>query len=286
MLSDDDLLLAALAEDLGTRGDITTALTVGARAPAARGRIVAKASGRLSGVALGRRVFQLLDDAVAVTVHAPDGSAVGPGDLVLEVVGSAATMLSAERTALNVMQQLSGVATMTARFVALVEGTAARIVDTRKTTACWRMAQKAAVVHGGGHNHRIGLYDQILIKENHFAMAGGDFRAVVAAARREEPGLVLIAEAETLEQARAIADGGADVILLDDFGLKGLGEAVRALAEHPRRQDFELEASGGVDLDTVADVAATGVDRISVGYLTHSSPALDLSMLIEPDAVP
>jgi nicotinate-nucleotide pyrophosphorylase (carboxylating) len=278
-------LRAALAEDLGEVGDVTSALALGGRGPAARARIVAKEAGRLSGVELARAVFALVDPSVAVTVERQDGSAVVPGDQVLVARGPAASLLEAERTALNVLCRLSGVASMVARFVDAVGEHRAAVVDTRKTTPGWRLAEKDAVLHGGGTNHRIGLYDEVLLKENHFAFSGaGGYRELVESVRAGAPeGMRLTAEARDLDEATAVADGGADVILLDNFGPDGLRAAVAALADHPRRGAFLLEASGGVTLDTVGAVAATGVDRISVGALTHSAPALDLSLLIEPE---
>jgi len=283
-----ELVRLALAEDLGDVGDITTQLTFAGqgdeRGPHGRARIVAKATGRLSGVALACRVFELVDPAVHCRVERGDGAAVEPGDLVLEAHGPAASLLEAERTALNLLGGLSGVATMTSRFVQAVEGTSARIVDTRKTTPGRRLLEKAAVLHGGGHNHRIGLYDEVLLKENHFAMAPDkSYREVVARIRQLSPdGLRITAEARDLDEARSAADGGADVILLDNFTVAELTQAVTALADHPRRAGFELEASGGVNLTTVGDIARSGVERISVGALTHSAPALDLSQLLEP----
>ena len=281
----EGLLSRALAEDLGAEGDVTTRLALGGRGAAATARIVAKAAGRLSGVRLAARVFTLVDPAVQVSVERDDGAAVEPGDRVLVARGAAASLLEAERTALNVLGRLSGVASLTARFVAAVAGTQAAIVDTRKTTPGWRLLEKQAVLHGGGTNHRIGLFDEILLKENHFAMAGeAGYRELVSAVRQAAPaGMRLTAEARDLDEARAVADGGADVILLDNFGVDGLARAVAALAEHPRRAAFRLEASGGVSLDSVAAVARTGVDRISVGALTHSAPALDLSQLLDVD---
>ena len=273
----------ALAEDLGERGDITSALTLGGRGPVAAGRIVAKAEGRLSGVDLAAAVFGLVDAAIELDVARGNGDAVKPGDIVLTMRGPAASLLEAERTALNVLCHLSGVATLTSRFVAATAGTHARIVDTRKTTPGWRLREKAAVRDGGGHNHRIGLYDEVLIKENHLAIAGlHDITAVVARVRRDAPpGTRIIVEAEDLTQALAAADGGADVLLLDNFPLDDLAAAVQRLADHPRRADFAIEASGNMTLERIPSVAATGVDRISVGALTHSAPVLDLSMLLD-----
>jgi nicotinate-nucleotide pyrophosphorylase (carboxylating) len=284
----EELVRVALAEDLGDAGDITTALTFAGsadeRGPPARARIVAKAHGCLSGVSLACRVFEIVDPDVTCRVERADGSVVEPGDLVLVVDGRAASLLEAERTALNLLGGLSGVASMTRRFVAAVAGTTARIIDTRKTTPGRRLLEKAAVLHGGGHNHRIGLFDEVLLKENHFAMAADSgYRALVERVRLQRPdGVRITAEARDLDEARSAADGGADVILLDNFSVEALAAAVALLADHPRRAELQLEASGGVNLETVAAIAATGVDRISVGALTHSAPALDLSQLLEP----
>ena len=206
-----------------------------------------------------------------------------PADEILSLRGPAAALLVAERTALNFMAHLSGVATLTARYVAAVAGTRALIVDTRKTTPGLRHLEKAAVRHGGGHNHRMGLYDEVLLKENHFALGGGGSAEVVARVRAGAPaGTPIIAEARDADEAWACADGGADVLLLDNFTITHLAECVARLARHPRRPVFRTEASGGVNLDTVAAIAHTGVDRISVGALTHSAPVLDLSMLLDP----
>jgi nicotinate-nucleotide pyrophosphorylase (carboxylating) len=218
-LDADALLQAALDEDLGERGDITSALALGGRGPLSLGRLLAKAHGRLSGIELAARVFTLVDEQVSVQRSRQDGDPVAPGDEVLRVEGPAASLLEAERTALNVLAHLSGVATLTARYVAAVAGSNATIVDTRKTTAGLRLLEKAAVRHGGGSNHRMGLHDEVLLKENHFALAGtGDHAALVARVRAEAPpGTRLVAEARDLDEAWAIADGGADVLLLDNF---------------------------------------------------------------------
>lgn len=281
-LDTDALIRAALAEDLGERGDITSALALGGRGPRAQGRIVAKAEGRLSGVEVAERVFRAVDPDVELLLRRRDGDAVRPADEVLQVRGPAASLLEAERTALNFLAHLSGVATLTARHVAAVAGTRARIVDTRKTTPGLRLLEKAAVLHGGGVNHRIGLHDEVLLKENHFAMGGQDHaRMVTRVKAAAPPGTRITAEARTLEEAWAAADGGADNILLDNFTIAGLAQAVVQLARHPRRTAFELEASGGVNLETVGAIAHTGVDRISIGALTHSAPVLDLSMLLD-----
>jgi len=286
-LATEDLIRAALAEDLGDRGDITSAVSLGGRGPAASGRIVAKAPGRLSGVEVAASVFRLVDEGVEVSVRQKDGATVRPADEVLVIAGPAASLLEAERTALNFLAHLSGVATLTARYVAAVAGTRARIVDTRKTTPGLRLLEKAAVRHGGGTNHRIGLWDEVLLKENHFAMGGPDHARLVARVKSAAPpGTRITAEARTPEEAWAAADGGADTILLDNFTTAALAQCVAKLAAHPRRTAFLLEASGGVNLETVGAIAHTGVDRISIGALTHSAPALDLSMLLDERAAP
>lgn len=277
-----DLIRAALAEDLGDRGDITSALSLGGRGPPALARIVAKAPGRLSGVEVAAQVFLAVDDAADVAVRCKDGASVRPADEVLVVRGPAASLLEAERTALNFLSHLSGVATLTARYVAAVAGTAARIVDTRKTTPGLRHLEKLAVLHGGGTNHRIGLWDEVLLKENHFAMGGHDHARMVAQVKASAPsGTRITAEARNVDEAWAAADGGADCILLDNFTIAGLAQAVSRLGKHPRRTVFQLEASGGVNLETVGAIAHTGVDRISIGALTHSAPVLDLSLLLD-----
>ncbi|MDG2149893.1 MAG: carboxylating nicotinate-nucleotide diphosphorylase [Planctomycetota bacterium] len=280
-----DLLSAALVEDLADRGDITTELALEGRGPPAHARVLARQVGRLSGLELAREIFAQVDPTVVCVFHKADGDSVQPEEVVLEASGPAASLLEAERTVLNFLGRLSGVATLTGRFVDRVAGTPVRILDTRKTTPGWRTLEKAAVLHGGGTNHRIGLFDEVLLKENHFALSRAPgYRELVAQVRAQAPdGVRITAEARDLEEAREVADGGADAILLDNFDQQALAEAVVALAGHPRRAAFELEASGCVTLENVAAVASAGVDRISVGALTHSAPALDLSMLLEAD---
>jgi nicotinate-nucleotide pyrophosphorylase (carboxylating) len=275
-----DLIARALAEDLGS-GDVTTAATVdpGTHAVA---RITQKAPGVVFGIDVAAAVFRAVEPDVVLTQTGPEGVWRENGP-VMEVTGSAAGLLAAERTALNFLQQLSGVATLTARCVRAVEGTRARILDTRKTVPGLRALQKQAVLAGGGVNHRAGLYDAILIKENHAAMAGG-VGAAVRRAHAHAPELLLEVECETLAEveealaARAEAGVGERFrILLDNMNPGALREAVELVAGRA-----ELEASGGFTLATIRDVAETGVDFISVGALTHSAPALDLSLLLEP----
>lgn len=268
----------ALAEDIGT-GDVTTVATVSPRAHAVA-RITQKAAGVVYGLDVAVQAFRAVDPAVVVSQTGPEG-VWREGGPVLEVTGTAAGLLAAERTALNFLAQLSGVATLTARCVRAVEGTGARILDTRKTVPGLRALQKQAVLAGGGVNHRRGLYDAVLIKENHAAMAGG-VGAAVLAAHQHAPQLPLVVECGSLaEVSEALAVGarvsGEFRILLDNMDAAVLREAVTLVSGR-----VSLEASGGFTLDTIREVAESGVDFISVGALTHSAPALDLSLLLEP----
>lgn len=273
------LVARALAEDVGS-GDVTTEATVlpGTRAIA---RITQKAPGVIYGIDVAEVVFRALDSDVAQRQTGPEGVWRENGP-VMEITGSAVALLAAERTALNFLQQLSGVATLTARCVRAIDGTGARILDTRKTVPGLRLLQKQAVRAGGGLNHRIGLYDAILVKENHAAMAGG-VAAAVRRARVHAPELPLEVECGTLEEVEEALEAGAQAgglggfrILLDNMSPAQLREAVQLVAGRA-----ELEASGGFTLETIRTVAETGVDFISVGALTHSAAALDLSLLLE-----
>jgi nicotinate-nucleotide pyrophosphorylase (carboxylating) len=263
----------ALDEDLGA-GDLTTQATVppGTRAHA---RITQKQPGVLFGLEPAQLAFRLLDPEARFTRRAEEGPW-RDGGSVLDVEGSASALLGAERTALNFMQRLSGVATLTARYVEAVRGTPARVLDTRKTTPGLRLLEKAAVVAGGGTNHRAGLYDAILIKENHAAMAGGVGEAV-RLARAAAPGVLVEVECRTEEEVQEALAAGAPRILLDNMSPARMRAIVATVADRA-----ELEASGGIDLESIRDVAETGVHFISVGALTHSAPALDLSLLLEP----
>jgi nicotinate-nucleotide pyrophosphorylase (carboxylating) len=282
----DEAVRRALQEDLGPEHlDVTTrlALTGPRRAGA---RIVAKARGVLAGIDIASAVFRACDPGVTLTQRRADGDEVRPGDLVLEIAGDAVGLLAAERTALNFLQRLSGVATLTRRFVEAVVGTGASILDTRKTTPGLRTFEKRAVALGGGVNHRVGLYDQVLLKENHFACAAPDsYEEVVARAVAGSPaGRAVVAEARDLEEAVAAVRGGAGVVMLDNFPLgHEIDAAIQAVRSEALRlgREVALEVSGGVRLDTVAAYARAGVDRISIGALTHSAPALDLSLLTE-----
>lgn len=263
-------LLDALCEDVGP-GDVTSRLLVpeGARAQA---RILAKAPGTVAGLPVAAEVLRLATAGdLTILHHVADGIAVAPGDLLLEAVGSARGLLAGERTALNYLIHLSGIATLTRRFVDAVAGTGARILDTRKTTPGLRDLEKYAVRMGGGHNHRHALYDAILVKENHLKFAPDPRRALAG----RPPGMPLIMEAENLDEFRMAMETGADVVMLDECGLEEVAEARRIRGSRSRP---EIEVSGGIRLDNVRAWAEAGAERISVGALTHSAPALDLSM--------
>jgi nicotinate-nucleotide pyrophosphorylase (carboxylating) len=266
-----ELVARALAEDVGD-GDVTTAATVGERLQA-RALITQKAPGVVYGLDLAAQVFAALDPDVRLERLVAEGQWREGGE-VLRVEGRARAILTGERTALNFLQRLSGVATLAARCVRAVDGTHATILDTRKTTPGLRALEKAAAAAGGARNHRAGLYDQILIKENHAALAGG-VGAAVRRARELSPGLPLEVECENLAEVDEALAAGAPMILLDNMSVAQLAEAVRHVAGRA-----QLEASGGVTLDTLREVAQTGVDFISVGAITHSAPALDLSLLL------
>ena len=262
----------ALAEDLGEESDLTTEAIVPATS---RGRaiLVARQDAVLAGAEAFEAAFGEYDHHVNVAWSAKDGDRVREGDAVAVVEGPLRAILTAERTALNFLQRLSGVATPTRRFVDAAGGIEIR--DTRKTTPGLRLLEKSAVRAGGGVNHRMGLHDAYLIKDNHVAAAGG-IGAAVARAREARPGLWIEVECETIEQVREAAGAGADEILLDNMDLPALSEAVRIAKGCAR-----TEASGGVTLENVAAIAATGVDSISVGALTHSAPAVDFSLELE-----
>jgi nicotinate-nucleotide pyrophosphorylase (carboxylating) len=264
----------ALAEDLGW-GDVTTEATVGPD-QRARGVIVCKCQCTVAGVDVAAEAFRQLDPAVSFTARRRDGDRCAHGDVVAEVRGLAASMLTAERTALNFMQRMSGIATLTRRFVDAA-GSGITILDTRKTTPTLRALEKYAVRAGGGTNHRSGLDDGILIKDNHIRLAGGVEEALrrMKAAQHE---MKIEIEAQSLEQVDSALAAGAAVILLDNLTTEQIGEAVRRV-----RGRAETEISGGVTLDRIPELARTGATYISVGALTHSAPAADLSFELEPD---
>lgn len=270
-LDADRIIALALAEDVGP-GDVTTLSTVDERAQG-RATFLAKADGVIAGLPLLERVFNQLGNTVVVKELVADGARVTPGTQLAVATGLAQTLLTGERVALNFVQHLSGIATRTARFVSLVEGTGARIVDTRKTVPGLRALAKYAVRMGGGRNHRFALYDGVLIKDNHLRAAGGIHPAVSRARAAASHLLKIEVEVESLEQVREALAAGADLLLLDNMDLATLQQAV-ALC----RGQALTEASGGVNEQTVRAIAETGVDLISVGALTHSVTALDISL--------
>jgi nicotinate-nucleotide pyrophosphorylase (carboxylating) len=274
-----ELVRAALAEDVGS-GDATSEALV-PEAARARGRIVQKAPGAVFGIDVATEVFrQAGAGELERSVSEGEWRDEVPVD-VARIEGPARAILTAERTAMNFLCHLSGIATLAARFVAAVEGTRTTILDTRKTTPGMRELEKAAVAAGGGTNHRMGLSDAYLLKENHLAVAGG-IEAAVEAARAARPDLAVEVECKDLREVREGLAAGADRLLLDNMSTELLRAAV---ALRDGTADAELEASGGITLANVAGVAATGVDYISVGALTHSAPALDLSLLVEPESL-
>jgi nicotinate-nucleotide pyrophosphorylase (carboxylating) len=267
------LVRSALAEDIGS-GDVTSEACVPADARA-RATIAQKEAGVICGLEPALLAFRACDPALTLVTAVADGERGEAGSVVLVVEGSARALLAAERTALNFLARLSGVATAAARAVAALDGTGAVVLDTRKTTPGLRALEKRAVAAGGAANHRQGLYDAVLIKENHIAMAGG-IAAAVRAAREHAPGLALEVEVRDAGEIEEALAAGAPRLLLDNMGLDALRAAVEQVAGRA-----ELEASGGVALGALRAVGSTGVDFVSMGALTHSAPALDLSMIIE-----
>jgi len=268
------LIATALEEDLG-RGDVTTLATI---APDRRayGKIMAKADLVIAGLPLAERILFLVDPAANVRLLVVEGAAIKRGQLTVEMWGNAAALLIAERTLLNFLQHLSGVATLTRRFVDAVAGTKCKIIDTRKTLPGFRLLDKYAVTQGGGTNHRMGLDDGILIKDNHSAVCGGVGAAVRQARERASALLRIEVECTTLAEVQEALDARADVILLDNMTTSRMAEAVQLVSGQAL-----LEASGTMSFERVREVAETGVDFISVGVLTHSAPAVDLSMSLE-----
>ncbi len=274
------LIALALAEDIG-EGDVTSRYFI-PEDRRARAFATARRAGVISGAALAARVFLAVDPSLDVEIFIPDGSHVAAGALLMRIEGSARSILTAERSALNFLQRLSGIATLTSAYVALVKDTSAHILDTRKTTPGYRLLEKRAVVHGGGTNHRLGLYDRAMVKDNHLVADGGvpALQAAIHRLKADHPNMEVELEADSLEQVRAVlAMDGVDHLLLDNMTLDELRAAVTARGEHPTPQ---LEASGGVTLGSVRDIALTGVDVISVGAITHSAPALDIALDFQP----
>jgi len=275
MTPDDyDPIAAALKEDIG-KGDITTEFFVPDTLQA-RGRIVVHEPAVIAGTKAAAEIFRKVDPASDVQIVHADSDAVVAGDVVIEVRGLARSILKAERVALNFLQRLCGIATLTRQFVDAVGNHPAKILDTRKTTPGLRVLEKAAVVAGGGVNHRSGLYDMVLVKDNHLAALGGlsGFADQIRQLRKERPNIRIEVEADDLEQARAFVEiDGIDVILLDNMVPAQIREALAL-----RRNNIKFEASGGITLKNVRRIAATGIDYISIGALTNSAPAVDLGL--------
>jgi nicotinate-nucleotide pyrophosphorylase (carboxylating) len=269
-----DPIAAALKEDIG-KGDITTEFFV-PETLHATGRIVTREPAVVAGTGTAAEIFRNIDPAPDVQIVRPDGEAIVAGDIVIEVRGLARSILKAERVALNFLQRLCGVATLTRQFVDAVGNHQAKILDTRKTTPGLRLLEKAAVVAGGGVNHRSGLYDMVLVKDNHLAALGGlsGFADKIRQLRKERPNIRIEVEADDLEQVRAFVEiEGIDAILLDNMVPAQIREALAL-----RRNNIKFEASGGITLKTVRRIAATGVDFISIGALTNSANAIDLGL--------
>lgn len=270
----DRIIDTALAEDIHT-GDITT-LAMLPKARRMRARLIAKEPLVLAGLAVAERVFAKLDPTACFSASFADGDRLEPGQVIARIEGDASALLQGERVSLNLLQRMSGIATQTAAYVKELEGTSARVVDTRKTTPGLRVLEKYAVRVGGGTNHRTGLYDGVLIKENHIAAAGGIAEAVRRARAYIPHTLKIEVETETLDEVAQALEAGADIIMLDNMSLAQMTEAVGLIAGRAL-----VEASGGVNLGTIGAIAKTGVDIISVGALTHSVRAADISMLME-----
>jgi nicotinate-nucleotide pyrophosphorylase (carboxylating) len=269
-----DPINAALKEDIG-EGDITTDFFVPERLHAT-GRIAAREKAIVAGTGAAAEVFRRVDPSIDIQLIRPDGDEVVAGDVILEVRGLARSILKAERVALNFLQRLCGIATLTGQFVDAIGNHSARILDTRKTTPGLRTLEKAAVVAGGGMNHRFGLYDMVLVKDNHLATLGGlsSFADRISQLRRQRPDIRIEVEADDLEQARAFVEvDGIDVILLDNMAPAQIREAVAL-----RKGNIKFEASGGITLKNVKRVAATGVDYISIGGLTNAARAVDIAL--------
>ena len=273
-----DLIDLALAEDIGS-GDITAKFFIKPGA-LAHAKIIARQSGCLAGIDTAGEVFQRVDSSLAVVLKKTNGDSFDAYDCVLEVSGNAASILTAERTVLNFLQHLSGVATLARRFADEIQGTRTRILDTRKTTPGFRLLEKQAAAAGGARNHRMGLHDMFLVKDNHLAtgLDSDSLQKMIDRARAAHPEANLEIEADTLEQVQNFyALRGVDFILLDNMSLADLREAVRLCPPH-----IQLEASGGVNLSTVRAIAETGVHFISVGAITHSAPSIDFGLDFDP----
>lgn len=269
----DRIIEYALREDLGD-GDITTN-SLATEKEDSRAVIRAKAKGVIAGLPIAKRVFQKLDPTVVCVDNISDGEYIKPGDILSEINGGTRALLSGERLALNILQRLSGIATLTSKYVKAVEGLPVKILDTRKTAPGLRILDKYAVSAGGGYNHRFGLFDGVLIKDNHIKIAGGIADAVAVIRKRYRQKYKIEVETSDLEQVKEALIAGADIIMLDNMTPERMRKAVRLIDRNAL-----VEASGGITLRNVREVAETGVNFISVGALTHSAPALDIGLYV------
>ena len=269
-------VMAALSEDIG-HGDATTEALI-ASDSSGRAQIIARETLTIAGIAVAKAVFVELDNEASIDAHFEDGEEIQPGECILTVSAQLRSLLTGERTALNYLQRLSGIATQSAHYAKAVSGTGVLILDTRKTTPGWRLLEKYAVQCGGARNHRRGLDDMILIKDNHLAALSGEcaIAEAIRQARQISPDLKIEVEAETLDQAQQATEAGADIVLLDNMTIEELRAAVKLIDSRA-----QTEASGGITLENIREVAETGVNYISAGALTHSAKAVDISMKIE-----
>jgi nicotinate-nucleotide pyrophosphorylase (carboxylating) len=271
------LVKSALAEDLGPSGDVTSLATIAASATG-KAKFVARKAGVIAGLPAVGLISSAIDSTLALHAQVADGDSIAAGSTLAVIAGPMRSILAAERTALNFLQRLSGIATLTRRYVDIVAGRS-QLLDTRKTTPGWRLLEKYAVRMGGGHNHRVGLYDGVLIKDNHLAALGGGpsaVRAAIAAARKQSPELPIEVEVDSTELCAVALECRPDIILLDNMSPPQMRVCVER--RNVIASTVQLEASGGVNLESIDAIAATGVDRISVGAITHSAPALDIAL--------
>jgi nicotinate-nucleotide pyrophosphorylase (carboxylating) len=275
----DRLIELALAEDLGDAGDVTSLATIPEQLKG-KAAFVPRAKGTLAGLDVAERIFKRVDPKINFTTEWIDGDPLEPGEVFATIAGSMRSILAAERTALNFLQHLSGIATLTAQYRAVVSGLPVTILDTRKTIPGWRLLEKYAVRAGGGTNHRVGLYDMVLIKDNHLAATRNDIAVAIERCRAQFPNLPVEVEVESLEQLDVALRCQPDIVLLDNMPLDRMREAVAR--RNSQAPGVLLEASGGVNLQTVRLIAETGVDRISVGALTHSAKSLDIALDYTP----
>ncbi len=273
----DDILINALKEDVGN-GDITTTSLIPENL-VAQASLIARENFVLAGMPFARRVFRLMDENVKFKVFKKDGSHVWSGQVLVKIKGNARCLLTAERTALNLLQRMSGIASLTESYINKTKGTGVKIVDTRKTAPGLRFFDKYAVRSGGGHNHRSGLFDGILIKDNHIAAAGGVRKAIKLARSGAQHMLKVEVEVKNMSQVKDALPTGADIIMLDNMSADKMKRAVEIIKA--KNRDIIIEASGKITLDNVSSIAKTGVHLISVGALTHSAPAADISMEVD-----